>query len=575
MSTSSIALSRKGNLGRTTAAERIGLPRGGTALHERASLDEAGLGHLFLRIPPFAGAKVQAFECSPNSPALSLAKARTLVDKVRNARVGGAYWGAQQQMPDNYILVRSEVADEVIAGTWPAAELVRWRESGTLPLSGSSIGLDSDPWHALAGAAGLVAEPEDEAVLIAAILGVPVFSEGPGGMCPLEVDPAAALSAALRETYQNPFTGQPMSAEETVALCGFWRSLIDSNRGISAGLGFAFWKHKAVAPLLWDGGKPFEFVSSARDVAPGQAIAVWRTRAPVETIARLEEAGAPLVEVEDGFLRSQGLGADCVPPLSITVDALGAYFDPAQPSALEELLQNGEFDRDTLERARNLRSAILKGGLSKYGSGTAELARPAGAERVILVPGQVEDDRSVMTGGAGLSNRELLELVREDARGAYIIYKPHPDVLAGHRKGAIPRGLCSELADRIVDYVPIAALIDMVDEVHVNTSLTGFEALMRGKPVTTHGVPFYAGWGLTRDLGPVPSRRSASRTLDELVAASLLLYPRYLDPVTGLPCPAEIIVDRLCSGQGGREGSVVKLRRLQGKVLRRLRGIIQ
>jgi capsular polysaccharide export protein len=49
-------------------------------------------------------------------------------------------------------------------------------------------------------------------------------------------------------------------------------------------------------------------------------------------------------------------------------------------------------------------------------------------------------------------------------------------------------------------------LIAMADELHVNSSLAGFEALLRGKPVTVHGVPFYAGWGLTTDRGPVPAR---------------------------------------------------------------------
>jgi capsular polysaccharide export protein len=118
-------------------------------------------------------------------------------------------------------------------------------------------------------------------------------------------------------------------------------------------------------------------------------------------------------------------------------------------------------------------------------------------------------------------------------------------VEAGHRTGAIADETCLSVADEIVKNEPVSALLDLVNEVHVNTSLAGFEALMRKKPVTTHGVPFYAGWGLTRDLGPVPARRSAKRTLDELVAAVLILYPRYLDPVTGLPCPAEILVKRL------------------------------
>ena len=38
-----------------------------------------------------------------------------------------------------------------------------------------------------------------------------------------------------------------------------------------------------------------------------------------------------------------------------------------------------------------------------------------------------------------------------------------------------------------------------VDAVYVVTSTMGFEALLVGKPVTTFGVPWYAGWGVTDD----------------------------------------------------------------------------
>jgi capsular polysaccharide export protein len=203
------------------------------------------------------------------------------------------------------------------------------------------------------------------------------------------------------------------------------------------------------------------------------------------------------------------------------------------------------------------------------------LDRPAGKRRHILVPGQVEDDRAVQAGGCGLvSNRELLARVRAQAADAYILYKPHPDVIAGHRTGAMADGQCLRFADRVVGDLPIASLIDMVDEVHVNSSLAGFEALLRGKLVTTYGVPFYAGWGLTNDLGPVPARRTATRTIDELVAAALLLYPRYLDPVTGLPCPAEIAVSRL-SGNEIHESFIIGVRRLQGRLMRHLRRLVQ
>ena len=86
------------------------------------------------------------------------------------------------------------------------------------------------------------------------------------------------------------------------------------------------------------------------------------------------------------------------------------------------------------------------------------------------------------------------------------------------------------------------------------TSLLGFEALLRGKRVTTTGAPFYAGWGLTRDLGRIPARRGGQVSLAQLVHAALIAYPRYLDPVTHLPCPPELIVERLARGDVPRPG---------------------
>src|SRR5205085_508908 len=145
---------------------------------------------------------------------------------------------------------------------------------------------------------------------------------------------------------------------------------------------------------------------------------------------------------------------------------------------------------------------------TKYNVGTARALPAAPGRRRLLVPGQVEDDQSVETGGAGVrSNLELLARVRAANPDAYILFKPHPDVEAGHRAGRAPRDAALRLADA---YVPDAAtpdLLEAVDEVHTLTSLMGFEALLRGLPVTTYGAPFYAGWGLTHDLAPAPARR--------------------------------------------------------------------
>ena len=101
------------------------------------------------------------------------------------------------------------------------------------------------------------------------------------------------------------------------------------------------------------------------------------------------------------------------------------------------------------------------------------------------------------------------------------------------------------------------------------TSLSGFEALLRGVPVTTLGAPFYAGWGLTRDLGPVPARRLSGQrpTLEALVHATLIAYPRYRDPVSGLPCTVEVVAERLEQGAIPHPG-------LSNRLLSKLQGLL-
>jgi capsular polysaccharide export protein len=153
------------------------------------------------------------------------------------------------------------------------------------------------------------------------------------------------------------------------------------------------------------------------------------------------------------------------------------------------------------------------------------------------------------------TNLALLRAVRDRHPDGFIVYKPHPDVEAGIRKGRVPADLAADLSDQVVARGSILELIAVCDRLETMTSLAGFEALLRGKPVTTHGQPFYAGWGLSEDLCPIP-RRTRGRSLEELVAAALILYPRYIDPVSGLPCGPELLVDRLAT-VGNREPTAI------------------
>lgn len=255
------------------------------------------------------------------------------------------------------------------------------------------------------------------------------------------------------------------------------------------------------------------------------------------------------VHLEDGFLRSRGLGADLIPPLSLVLDPEGIHFDPSRPSALEKMIQQRAVGLrpDQNQRIHRLIQSLVESRLSKYNL-SGEMPRLPSGYR-ILVPGQVEDDASILRGSPDVrSNTELLRRARAQHPDAVILWKPHPDVEAGLRKGAVKDP--ERWADVTLDRVGIAELLENVDEIWTLTSGTGFEALLRGLKVTTLGVPFYAGWGLTRDLGPVPQRRrdGPRPTLEALVHATLIDYPRYFDPQTGQACAVETVVHRLKHG---------------------------
>ena len=271
-----------------------------------------------------------------------------------------------------------------------------------------------------------------------------------------------------------------------------------------------------------------------------------------------------MIRIEDGFIRSAGLGSDLWPPGSIVVDRLGLHYDPSHPSELEQVLEKTEFTPEILDRARNLKEMLLNLQITKYNVGSVGRYNLS-TKNPVLVPGQVEDDLSVKLGGGDVSdNLEFLKRVRNLEPDAYIIYKPHPDVERGHRRGAVEDREILEYADEIVRDVSMHALLNVVDTVHVLTSLSGFEALLRGRRVVVHGQPFYSSWGLTEDLRPLPRRRRRLR-LDELVAGALILYPRYIDPISGVPCSPEVFISKLASSPADQFSFLPWVRKWQGK----------
>ena len=435
--------------------------------------------------------------------------------------------------------------------------------------------------YAVDGLAPAPRPPEDRVLVDAAVAGL--IAASPPGELRLAAD---FHPDDPRLVWLDPYDRRRISLARALEIAGDILRHRAKTARRSFVVGVTRWKRPAVRAFLDGPNGPPVFLrdpdkAASRARAGRGRMVMWASRDAAAAERAAQRAGAPLARLEDGFLRSVGLGAAFIEALSLVLDDTGIYYDPSAPSDLETLLRDAEISPELAARAAALRRRLVAENVTKYNVGV-DAARVVPEGRTgVLVPGQVEDDASILRGaGAVRTNRDLLAAVRRRRPDAFIVYKPHPDVVAGYRRGAAPPQDLA-LADAVVVEGSIAALYPQCSALETMTSLSGFEALLRGLSVTTHGAPFYAGWGLTEDLAPHP-RRGVSRTLDELVAATLVLYPLYRDTVSGLPCGPETALDRLLAARARamtwRGAAAARLRhayaltrhRMLGPIARRL-----
>lgn len=307
--------------------------------------------------------------------------------------------------------------------------------------------------------------------------------------------------------------------------------------------GLSLWKYSILKPFLDTGVNRLSF---SRPCVETTACVVWGVHGERRWEQEANARHLPIWRMEDGFLRSSGLGSDLLAPLSLVLDKRGIYYDATRPSDLEDMLNKSMLSTTQLSRVEKLMKRLVASKLSKYNLG-AEFSVPAESygKRIILVPGQVETDASIQKGAFSINtNLKLLSIVRERNPDAYIIYKPHPDVLVGNRLGHISQHIVSQYADFQVLDADIIQCIQVADEVHTMTSLAGFEALLHGKHVYCYGLPFYAGWGLTHDEHRC-ERRQRKLRLEEMVYQVLIRYPTYIHPQRWEAITAEEAVEIL------------------------------
>ncbi|EAH5889453.1 capsular polysaccharide biosynthesis protein [Campylobacter jejuni] len=363
----------------------------------------------------------------------------------------------------------------------------------------------------------------------------------------------------LYSEYFNPYLNQKSNIFDTIQTLAKYKDIekVNSNRLFM--LGFTLWKRHFIKPFFNAKDNEIIFLNSLKSLAryklkENDKFFIWGKKYDENTLKNLLLTKAkeqnltnftPKISlVEDGFIRSISLGSDLTRPFSLIVDDKGLYIDPNKASKLEELLQNEIFDENILNRAKNIIKILLENRFSKYNGLKHENLKINAkiGQKIILIPAQVEDDASMILGGFGLSTLDLLKEVRAKNQDAYIIFKPHPDVLSGNRVGLKDETRILEFCDEIVKDCSIDSAIKIADEIHTITSTSGFDALLRAKKVFIYGMPFYAGWGLTKDKYKC-ERRTRKLSLEELVAGALIAYPRYINPKTKTLCEIEVCLD--------------------------------
>ncbi len=363
----------------------------------------------------------------------------------------------------------------------------------------------------------------------------------------------------------SPYTGQPILPAYAAAIFAIMHEHWQENDQPSHCFGAQYWNHPSISATFSGRGGTVQFheteaeTLTAARTSNGRVLS-WAGRTREELEAECSRNGTPLIRIEDGFLRSVGLGAGLARGAMLAVDDLGIYYDPSRPSRLEVLLRDRDLLPDELLRGEQLVELLQKARVSKYNFGRSRTYDFPSGRNKILVPGQVADDAAIRKSRSATIdcantpnvNLDLLRLARERHPDAFLVFKPHPDVETGLRKGKVARETALGFADAVAEDANIIDLIEAVDAVETFSSLSGFEALLRGKSVAVHGAPFYAGWGLCEDLTRLEGR-GRQRSLPELVYLSLVVYARTIDPVTLLPCTPEFLISRLTEQRNDRK----------------------
>ena len=168
--------------------------------------------------------------------------------------------------------------------------------------------------------------------------------------------------------YFDPDSGEPCGLGRILDHIALQREVARQNSGLRVTVGWAPWKRGLAEGFFRSPGSELRHADNLQDAEkiadqqPDSKLLLWGA-------APAPEPPRSCVRVEDGFLRSSGLGATFHRPLSWVRDDLGIYFDPRTPSRLESILEAADFTAGEIADAEELLHFLREHRLTKYNVG--------------------------------------------------------------------------------------------------------------------------------------------------------------------------------------------------------------
>jgi hypothetical protein len=289
---------------------------------------------------------------------------------------------------------------------------------------------------------------------------------------------------------------------------------------------------------------------------------VWCMNDPARTVARTSATTGCGVELDQGSVGGMGCGSGA-PAAGCgggSVLSFGRELRPVEIGFEKNGLDEWALQPLWHEHSRRRQSLPLRavsapwgkidfiGGLQPlFKAGEVEFAKPVAelAEQLLGFPrGRIDAPNALAYAllllRPGPAVYEAFD-AREHVGEADVVWGK-PVWLALNARAGLVTGVLVQYVDGQIailgDWMVEGQTLSVIEEICREASMQAGLA-----PVAVYRRPFYARWGLTTDIATID--RGGRLSLEELVAGALILYPRYLDPVTRLPCPPEIIIEPL------------------------------